>query len=285
MPRHDIAFALMAGTLALSVSGCGADEAPETSRVEPKAVQMAVDRGTGIDPASYAGDIAFKVPVDLPIEDETLSFVLYAGLDAVTETRLGANVFVDLRSIQLRLPDLVSGVLDETCGHEIAINLIETEAKGDLVRARGTVRAKLFSCDPSDPAGEKQGFRWLTQNVDAIATAKADVRGGCIEFSLLDLELDPRGVLGGAANMFGLTDIARSVVLEETEKFLAENLVCPALPGELSALSPNFSAAGVREIGDGGIGVALSGSVDTSAKTIISLLALVDESGMLEEGE
>jgi hypothetical protein len=282
MSSHRTLSAAFAGALALSLSGCGEDEAPGPDLVDPKAVQVAVERGAGINAASYSGDVTLKIPGDLPIGSQTLPFVLYAGLSPETETRLGVNSFVDLRLVQTRLPDLASGVLEETCEREIALSLIETEAEGDLVRARGTVRARFFFCNRSDPAGEKRGTLWLSQNVDAIATAKATVRDQCIEFSLTDVELDPRGFLGGIANLFGLTTLARSVILKEAGEFLSENRVCATLPEELSTLAPTFSDGGAREIGDGGIGAALSGSVDTSAATIVSLLALMEEHGVVE---
>jgi hypothetical protein len=118
--------------------------------------------------------------------------------------------------------------------------------------------------------------------VDAIATAKATVRDQCIEFSLTDVELDPRGFLGAIANLLGLTTLVRSAILEEGGKFLSENPVCATLPNEISTLAPSFSDGGAREIGNGGIGAVLSGSVDTSAATIVSLLALMKERGVLE---
>lgn len=274
--------AAFAGALAVSLSGCGEDEAPVPDSVDPEAVNVAVERGVGINAASYSGDVTLKIPGDLPIGSQILPFVLYVGLSPETDTRLGVNSFVDLRLVQTRLPDLASGVLEETCEREIALSLTEAEAEGNLVRARGTVRARFFFCNRSDPAGEKRGTLWLSQNVDATATAKATVRDQCIEFSLTDVELDPRGFLGGIANLFGLTTVARSVVLEEAGEFLSENPICATLPEELSTLAPSFSDGGAREIGDGGIGAALSGSVDTSAATIVSLLALMEEHGVLE---
>jgi hypothetical protein len=275
-------LAALAGALAVSLSGCSEDEAPGPNLVDPKAIKAAVERGSGIDAASYAGDVVLKIPADLPIGPQTLPFVLYAGLSAETETRLGVNTFVDLRLVQTRLPKLVWGVLEETCEREIAIRLIETEAAGDLVRARGTVRARFFFCNRSDLTGEKRGTLWLSQNVDAIATAKATVRDQCVEFSLTDVELDPRGFLGAIANLLGLTKLVRSAILEEGGKFLSENPVCATLPNEISSLAPSFSDGGAREIGNGGIGAVLSGSVDTSAATIVSLLALMKERGVLE---
>ncbi len=198
---------------------------------------------------------------------------------------MDVNAFVDLRSVQSRLPELVSGVLHETCKHEISLNLVEAVAEGELLYARGTVRAKLYSCNRRDPTNEKQGFRWLTQDVDLVATAKAAVIDQCIRFSLVDVELDPRGFIGGVANLFGLTNVARSAILQETETFFVANPICPAIPNELRSLAPDFKQGGVREIGDRGIGAAVSGSVDTSASTMISLLALMQERKIVEGAE
>lgn len=266
--------------------GCsGKEEGRIPEPLDPKALEAAVQRGTGIEPSVYAGELSMKVPVNLPSEQEPVPVVLYAGLSGQTETRLAMNGFLDLRSVQARLPARVSGVLHETCKHELALKLDDLFADGDSVRASGTVRAKLFSCNRRDPENEKQGFRWLTQDVDIEATARADVVGQCIRFSLVDLELDPRGLLGGIANLFGVSDLARRVVLEEAEAFLNENRVCPDLPAELGPLQPDLTSGGVREIGDRGIGAELSGSVDTSASTLISLLAVVEQRDIVEGDE
>jgi hypothetical protein len=72
------------------------------------------------------------------------------------------------------------------------------------------------------------------------------------------------------------------IVLEEANAFLDTNPVCPALPPEIAMLDPHFQSGAPRELGGGGIGAALSGSVDTSAPTLISLLALAKARGMLE---
>ena len=44
---------------------------------------------------------------------------------------------------------------------------------------------------------------------------------------------------------------------------------------------PVCSAAGITEIGSGGVGVALDGSIDVCVSTILDLLAFLQEEGML----
>ena len=281
--RHHLA--VLAGVWVLSLSGCSANEAPEAQPIDVAAIQAAVERGSGIDPASHAGDFEIRVPADIPIAEQTLPIVFYGGLSSVSDTRLGLNAFVDLRLAQIALPQLASGVINETCDREISVDLVETRAEGEVVHASGSVLLQLFFCDRSDPANETQGARWLSQRVDAVASAKANVGEQCIEFELVDLELDPRGLLGGISNLVGVTSAARSVILEEAGKFLSENPVCPTLPDELASLAPFFSGGGAREIGDGGIGVALAGSADTSASTIVTLLAVVERSEIVDGQE
>jgi hypothetical protein len=48
-------------------------------------------------------------------------------------------------------------------------------------------------------------------------------------------------------------------------------------------LDPHYVAGGPREIGEGGVGAALSGSVDASAGTVIRLLAVLRARGILGE--
>ncbi|MXN66925.1 hypothetical protein GR183_18585 [Stappia sp. GBMRC 2046] len=163
---------LSVGAIHFALTGCGGNETLQTAPVNTAAVQATVERGVGIDPARYAGDVVLKIPADLPVHNEELPFVIYVGLNAETETRMSVNAFVDLRSIQAQLPKLASDVLNKTCKRESAQPRRDGGGRESCPRARDGPRP-IFFCDRSDPAGDKQGFRWLSQGADARVTAKA----------------------------------------------------------------------------------------------------------------
>ena len=50
---------------------------------------------------------------------------------------------------------------------------------------------------------------------------------------------------------------------------------------EFASLQPTLKSGGTREIGDGGIGVTLTGSVDASADTMMDLLSLMQDRGIV----
>jgi hypothetical protein len=209
--------------------------------------------------------------------------VLYLGLAPAADTRLHAEAFIDLRLAQIRLPELLSGVVVDKCRQEILLDFVGATAERDAVRAVGSVEARFYTCRKEGSSEEERGRRLFTQQVDAVAVATALVRENCIVIRLVDLELDPKGILGGLASLLGLTERVRASILERSATVFAENPICPALPAELSSLDLRFTSGGPREIAAGGLGAALAGSVDTSAATLVSLLAVMKERGVLEE--
>ncbi|SDM08525.1 hypothetical protein [Aliiruegeria lutimaris] len=251
--------------------------------VDPEAARAAVTRGEGLDPATYAGDVAFKISKEVQTEEASVPLVLYAGLSPVTDARLGANFFIDLRLAQARLPELLSGVIVDNCGLEVSLDFDGVEQESENLRAGGIVTARVFGCRSEGTQDEERGRRIFTQKLAAIAEATAIVRNNCVEFHLIDLQLDPHGLIGGLATLFGFTERARKAILDESATFLSQNPICPTLPPELSSLAPSFTSGGLREIGDGGVGATFSGSVDTTAATLIQLLAVLKESDLIEE--
>lgn len=255
-----------AGMLAVSACG-GAAEVSEAPRE--------VDRSAPVDPAFYAGEVEFRIAENLATLKKDVPFALYLGLAPAAETRLGANAFVDLRDLQIALPDLLTGVIEPSCGLGLDVRFDGAEAVGDLIRARATTDARLYRCRNSGTDAESRGIRFLTQTIDIEATVSAGIEGECIAFHLVDLDLVPRGLLGRVSTLFGVTDRARSAILAQTRETLSDNPVCPDLPPALALLDPQFSAFTLREVGDRGMGASLSGSVDLDAGALVDMLALV----------
>ncbi len=252
----------------LVLSACGG--AAEVSQPPEE-----LDRSASVDPVTHAGEVEFRITDSLPTQDGEVPVTLYLGLAAAPGTRLGANAFVDLRDLQIALPDLLTGAIEPSCGLGLDVRFDGAEAVGDMIRARATTDARLYRCRNSGTDAESRGIRFLTQTIDIEATVSAGVEGECIAFRLVDLDLVPRGLLGRVSTLFGVTDRARSAILAQTRETLSDNAVCPDLPPALALLDPQFSAFALREVGDGGMGAALSGSVDLDAGALVDMLALV----------
>ena len=262
--------------VALTISGCTG--APDVART-PSAV---VSQGL-VDPTFYAGDVSFKITEAFAVGERDVPLTLFLGLSSQTETRLAVEAFVDLRPLQEALPEIVSGSVEPSCSLGIDIDLDHAEAEGRTVRAWGTAQARLYRCPGRGTEGERRGARLLTQNIGFIAVASAELEQDCVFFRLVDLDLTPNGLIGRIVSLLGVTDRVRAAILERGAARLSENPICPELPDELSLFDPRYSEGGLREIGDGGMGAALSGSVDTSAVTLIGLLSLMKARGAVGE--
>jgi hypothetical protein len=259
---------------ALILSGCGseADDAPAPSAT--------VTEGP-VDPSFYAGDVAFRVVEPIAVGGRDVPLTLYLGLSPQSETRLAVKSFVDLRPLQKALPDIVSGTMEATCQLGLDVRLDRVEADGNRVRGWGTVVAHLYRCPDRGTEQERRGMRLLSQTIDVVAVATAGIERDCAVFHLEELELSPKGLLGRLADLFGVTERARVAILDRAASAFAGRPICPEPPDEISWIDPHYVDGGTREIVEGGMGAALSGSVDTSASTLVRLLDLVSKRGIL----
>lgn len=233
-------------------------------------------------PANYSGDVQFSIADEIQAREKTVPYTLNAGLSGITPTRLGFRGLLDLRKFQAQAPELLSGPVEQGCALNVIANLDETRATGDLFALVGTVDVELYRCRGEESEGiDGRGARLISTTIGVAAAARANIRGQCVEFDLADIVLQPTGFVGGLVDLFGITDRVEEVVLTKAEAFAKENVICPRMPPELSSLEPILEAGGIREIGEGGIGVAVSGSIDTSATTMMELLALMQSRGII----
>ncbi len=266
--------------------GCSSKAQDQSNLAETSSQTNATTRNSanalaGIDPATYAGDFQIKLSKEVPLRDIPVPFTVYGGLEESSPTRLRLKAFMDLRGLQDKAPEILKGPLEETCKRQIYLEIQDVTAKGDTVQVKGSARAQFSTCNRR----EEPGWRYFGATVDAVAIGKAEVKGQCLTFSIEDIDLDPRGLIGGISNLFGLTERINNAVLEKGGEFLAENPVCPPLPEEFSVLDPNYESGGTREIAPGGMGAAIVGSADVSADTIVKLLGELKELGVLEFAE
>ncbi|MBO9447789.1 hypothetical protein [Ruegeria sp. R14_0] len=273
---------LLICTLFALLPGCGSkaqdQSAAATAAQTDSAAQTSSSTAKGIDPATYAGRFQIKLTKEVPLRDIPVPFTVYGGLEESSPTRLRLRAFMDLRGLQEKAPQILTGPLEESCKRQIYLEVRDVTAIGQTVKVEGSARAQFTRCKRN----EEPGIRYFGATVDATAVAKAEVQGQCLTFSIESVDLSPRGFIGGVSNLFGLTNRINQAVLEKGGEFLAANPVCPPLPSEFAVLDPIYESGGTREIAPGGMGAAVVGSADVSAETIVEVLAGLKELGVLE---
>ena len=125
-------------------------------------------------------------------------------------------------------------------------------------------------------------MQYFAVSVEAAARGADELSGQCLTLQVAELTLNPLGFVGTVTNFLGVTEPITQIVLEEARTLLAENPICPKLPPEVATLQPDLQSGGTREIGEGGLGAAVSGSVDVSPAAMVTLLAAFKENGLLE---
>lgn len=273
--------AIVFGSVLAVLPGCDGNDQNESDTNEVLGQTEAARQAAVIDPDTYAGRMQIKLDSEIPLRGTAVPISVYAGLEEAGPTRLRLRAFADLRELQEQVPEILTGPLEESCNRQIYLEMKDITVKGDAVRVEGTVRARFSRCTRS----QEQGLRYFGATVDAVATGRAEVRDQCLNFSLDEVDLDPRGIIGGAANLFGLTNRIKNAVLEKGGEFLAANPVCPPLPEAFSVLDPVYESGGTREIVPGAMGGAIVGSVDVSASTLVKLLSEMQKRGVLEFSE
>lgn len=226
-----------------------------------------------VDPASFAGDVQIGISDTLVARGRQVPFDVFMGLSPASDTRLAAKAFLDLRGLQRELPYLLSGTIEPSCSIALDLEFVGAEADGEVLNASAVVNARLFRC-PDDGTVADRGPQILAQTIDATARIGQRLSGRCIEFEVEDLDLSARGVLGALANLFGVTGRTRTALLEKAQAALDERPICPDLPEAVLALDPHFDLVRLEEVGDGGMGVAIAGSLEISARSLLALLAL-----------
>lgn len=233
-------------------------------------------------PRAEADEFRTRVVSSVPVRTTRIPYTADVTLRDVSATRLGVRVVLDLRQFQANAAGILSRVLDETCHHKYAAAVADAGAQGASVTLRGQFQAKFFTCNDSDPKVHYRGSLMFGQNVDVAAAASARVRGNCLHLQLDGLQLDLVGLVGGLAEIVGLQDKAQELIIEKGNAILAGHPVCPKLPPEFAALDPEFYGGGTTEIGSGGVGAYLDGSVDVSAATLLSLVQVMIDKDLLE---
>lgn len=226
-----------------------------------------------------ADPVAIGFDSTLDVRGTEFAYNLDMTLSVAAPTRIGINALLDLRDVQARLPDIAAGqTILNLCGNQTRIAHLDILAEDDDVRITGQLASEFFECSSDNNTDFKRGASRSLIELDFEASASVNLRENCVVFSLIDLDVIPLDV-GFESNEN--IETARGLMISAIALILQESPVCPKLPENLASLDPEFRAGGPQEIGEGGLGVFLSGSVDVSTRTLIDLLKVLQEADLL----
>jgi hypothetical protein len=232
--------------------------------------------------AAIAQEVDLKFGQSVTVRGTKIDYVLDLGLAAMAPTRIGVDATVDLTDLQRRLPALLAGTpVVDNCGVRIALQSIEADAEEEAVIVTGRLDAELFDCERTGAAAWQRGATERVEEIDFRAAVSAELREGCVVFLLRDLDFTSQENIPAIDTGSGRVAAARTLLVEAAGVLLEEVPFCPALPAELAVLDPTYESGVPEEIGDGGLGVALRGSIDASTTTVLAVLRLLQERGVL----
>ena len=180
------------------------------------------------------------------------------------------------------MPDILAGeTLLDICGGRVTLGRLEAEAREERLIARAQIDLETFDCERTGPSTWERGALLTAEEVGVRAELSAELVDGCVVFRLLDLARDPPGALARMETGGGRAEAARALLLEAVGLILEETPLCPEIPEELAVLDPRLGRGAPQEIGDGGVGVVVDGSVEVSPRTVVDLLRLLQARGVL----
>ncbi|MGI9368706.1 MAG: hypothetical protein ACR2O2_07680 [Ruegeria sp.] len=237
---------------------------------------------------SVAGSGAADEPVhleferDMTLRESDVPYRLDVSLTEIAPTRIGIDALLDLTDVQAALPDLLSGAsFSEACNAEIGLQDVKASASGQTISAEGRFELQTYRCSRKLREPPKREDLVTSKAVTFSAAVSVLVKDQCVFFELnaVDVLLADQPALDDDQEQI-LQD-ARAIFLKASEAVLKRTPICPEMPPELASIDPKYEAGGTTEIGTGGIGVGLKGSVDISTETIIDVLQVLQDKGFL----
>ncbi len=231
--------------------------------------------------AASATEVTFSFEDVLSVREREVPYALDIRLAPTGATRVEVDALMDLRELQQRVEDDIAGrELIDVCGNRTVLKSVAVETEGQVVGLSGDVESQFYECRRSgDRDWQREGKKQLL-SLGFSASATAYIDDNCAIFELVDLTLVPEARAGIEDEDPDLL-AARILMLEAVNVLLRRDALCPELPPELVSLDPDYEEGGPREIGDGGLGIQLRGTVDVSTGTIIDLLRVLQADGLL----
>lgn len=229
-----------------------------------------------------AQDFMLEFAESVTIADREIPFELDMVLRPAEPTRLDAEALIDLRRTQAQLSEALSGtVLLELCGFEAVLQEFEAGGEESIVALTGTLVAQIFVCDRLDPTTFRRGELRSEGLFDLAAGATAFLTEQCIQFQITELTLESFNDAPLKPETRQTIDTTIPLLVEAANVVLADRKLCPRLPAPIASLDPRYLEGRPQEIGDGGLGVFVSGNIDVSTGTILDILEVLQNGGVL----
>lgn len=237
--------------------------------------------GLGARPP-YAQQVDFVIDATLPVRETELPYTLNLNLSAVDTTRIGVGALLDLREIQKIVPErLANNAIVDNCGLQVRLDDLSFEAKADAIDLDGEVTITIFECSRTGERDFQRGEEKNAILANMSTEATVEVRDNCAYIKLIDLTLTAPEVQREQVLEDDTLESVKELMLAAVDLVLKETPLCPELPAELASLDPEYEKGGPREIGEGGFGVFLDGSVDVSPSTILDILTVLQQQELI----
>ncbi len=229
-----------------------------------------------------ANDVSLTFTQDLTLRETQVPYTLDLVLTETGATRIGVEALLDLTSVQAELSTAMDGfVIADVCNLYAEIRELDVTVRGDVFEFVGVVEAQVYECAREGLQATDRGALVLSQALALQAQAAVRVQENCVALTIPDLTLTLAGAIELSPERKETVRAASDALLKAAERLMARHPICPKLPEALRSLSPSYDKGGTQEIGDGGAGVALQGSVDVSTQTILSVMQALQSAGVL----
>ena len=223
--------------------------------------------------SASANPVEFKLAAKLPIGEDEITYAVDLSLTAMGPNRIRANVLFDLRNLQNRLPVIATAEpIFELCGFHTILTELALNTEGDVVSVAGKARSEFFKCTRLSEIDFQRGELEESFDLGLSGAYSVSLSGKCAVFRVVDLEVVSLEEAENSRQRSYKLQSAKTLLLESIRLVLEENPFCPTLPPELASLDPIYESVSPQEIGDGGLGIAMTGSVDVSPSTILDIV-------------
>ncbi len=232
--------------------------------------------------APNAQQVDFVIDATLPVRDTELPYTLDLNLSAAAPTRIGVGALLDLREIQKTVPErLAENAIVDNCGLQVRLDEFSFEAQDDAIDLDGQVTITIFECSRTSERDFQRGEQKNAVQANMSTEATVELRDNCAYFELIDLVLKAPEAQREKLLEDDTLESVKKLMLAAVDLVLNETPLCPVLPAELASLDPVYETGGPREIGEGGLGVFLDGSVDVSPSTILDILTVLQQQELI----
>jgi len=232
--------------------------------------------------AGKAQQIAFDINDTTELDGMEVAYSANIKLRALSLTRLEVDAMLDLRGLQRKLPELLAYTqVLALCGNDTIAKEIAVTARDEDISIAAEVQSIFFECERIDSTTWKRGGERASYDFGVVLDASAELRDNCAFLRLSDAVVEPAGELPQSVEDAQNLSRVNLLLIEAIGLILEDLPFCPDLPPEIVALDPVYETAGPREIPEGGLGIALRGSVDTSTSTVIGILKGLQREGAL----